>query len=473
MLTKELIQTKKSASDALFFTKILAPTNDEQTLLITLENLGRLPADFNGSLLAQLLQHPNPKIRLLAVKNLGKLNDPSWFNVVSELATSEDNTLTRREAISTIGRMRTEKAIPILSQFLHDGDPKVVLQAIRALLHFKKLPEVQSALLPLTDHPNSEIQDAICKELRTDQKEGTRDKTHPLSPNALKNVLVHGDVRETLNHVPDESIHLTFTSPPYYNARDYTIYPSYDDYLAFLVDVFKAVHRITKEGRFFVLNTSPVIIPRMSRSHSSKRYAIPFDIHPLLTQMGWEFIEDIIWVKPEQSAKNRNGGFFQHRKPLGYKANSVSESVIVYRKKTDKLIDWNMRQYDNETIEASKVKGDYEKTNIWKINPANDKIHPAIFPIELAERVLQFYSFKGDLVFDPFGGIGTVGSAALSLERFFFLVEKEKEYVQRAMSRLAEMSLLLHKKPMQLSLDTFRTRMEMEQGSHDYHRHCD
>ena len=180
--------------------------------------------------------------------------------------------------------------------------------------------------------------------------------------------------------------------------------------------------------------------------------------------MGWEFIEDIIWVKPEHCVKNRNGGFFQHRKPLGYKANSVSESVIVYRKKTDKLIDWNMKQYDAETIEASKVKEEYEKTNLWKINPSNDKIHPAIFPIELAERVIQFYSFKRDLVFDPFGGIGTVGSAALSLERFFFLAEREQKYVHRAMPRLNEMSLLYEKKPVQLSLDTFRARMKEEQG---------
>ena len=464
MLKKGSIQTKISTGDVLFFAKILAPANDEQTLFIALENLGRLPHDFNGNLLVQLLHHPNPKIRLLAVKNLGKLKDSLWLDAVSELAISEDNTLTRREAISTIGRMRTEKAIPVLSQFLHDEDPKVILQSIRALLHFKKLPEVQSAFLSLTDHPNSEIQDVIRKELHSEHKKSSKDKTHPLSPDALKNALVYADVRETLKHVPDESIHLTFTSPPYYNARDYTIYPSYDDYLALLADVFTEVHRITKEGRFFVLNTSPVIIPRMSRSHSSKRYAIPFDIHPRLTEMGWEFIEDIIWVKPEHCVKNRNGGFFQHRKPLGYKANSVSESVIVYRKKTDKLIDWNMKQYDDETIEASKVKEDYEKTNLWKINPSNDKIHPAIFPIELAKRVIQFYSFKGDLVFDPFGGIGTVGSAALSLERFFFLVEKEQEYVQRAMHRLADMPLLYHKKPMQLSLDAFRTRMEEEQG---------
>ena len=146
--------------------------------------------------------------------------------------------------------------------------------------------------------------------------------------------------------------------------------------------------------------------------------------------MGWEFIDDIVWIKPEYSAKNRNGGFFQHRKPLCYKANSVTESVMVYRKKTDKLIDWNLRQYDDDIVEASKVRGNYDKSNAWHINPATDKGHPAVFPTELASRIIQFYSFKGDLVFDPFGGSGTVGRVAVDHKRHFFLCEKELEYVE-------------------------------------------
>ncbi|HAS16556.1 MAG TPA: hypothetical protein DCR39_01330 [Nitrospiraceae bacterium] len=60
---------------------------------------------------------------------------------------------------------------------------------------------------------------------------------------------------------PDESIHLTFTSPPYYNARDYSIYQSYQEYLEFLAEVFKEVCRITKEGRFFVLKISSSSLP--------------------------------------------------------------------------------------------------------------------------------------------------------------------------------------------------------------------
>ncbi len=416
--------------DDSYFDRALNPANEERNLIAVLEGLGRLPSSFDVASLLPLLQHSSVNIRLLAIKNIGKLRPTNHLPALIEFANNEKATLVRREAVSTIGRMRTEAAIPALVNFLHDPDAKVVLQATRALVTFKKQKQVEDAMLSLLDHPNELVQAAIKKELG--EKNNGKDTTHSQSPDFLKNLFVQGDVREVLKSIPDESVHLTFTSPPYYNARDYTIYKSYDEYLEFLVSVFKEVHRITKEGRFFVLNTSPVIVPRMSRSHSSTRYLIPYDIHPRLTKIGWDFIEDIVWIKPDPSAKNRNGGFFQHRKPLGYKANSVSESVIVYRKHTDKLIDWNMRQYPEEIIEASKVQGDYEKTNVWKIAPSNDKVHPATFPKKLAARVIQFYSFKNDLIFDPFAGTGTVGQAALNSERYFLLAEQELSYIQRA-----------------------------------------
>jgi DNA modification methylase len=416
---------------------LLHPTNNERLIVTALEALGRLPEDFDDALLWPLLNHSSPEVRLLTIKNLGKLRLVNYLDTLIAFAQNEQATLVRREAVSTIGRMRLERAVPALIAFLQDEDAKVVLQAIRALVVFKRQSRVEEALCSLENHPNELVCEAVRKELG--KKKNDKDSRHRQSPEFLKNVLVHGDVRETLKCVPDESVHLTFTSPPYYNARDYTIYKSYDEYLEFLVGVFKEVHRITKEGRFFVLNTSPVIIPRMSRAHSSTRYLIPYDIHPRLQKIGWDFIEDIVWLKPEPSAKNRNGGFFQHRKPLGYKANSITESVIVYRKRTDKLIDWNMQQYSKEIIEASKVLGDYEKTNVWRIAPSNDIVHPATFPKELATRVIQFYSFVGDLVFDPFGGTGVVGQAALIKNRYFFLTEQEQRYIERATELFARL----------------------------------
>ncbi len=462
MITKSQIDTEKLRANAPFFARVLAVNNTEQTLLFTLENLGRLPKGFDGEVFLPLFAHSNPKIRCLAVKNVGKLKDEAFFEAVSSFARAEKNTLSRREAVSAIGRLKTEKAIPVLSQFLTDPDPKIILQAVRGLLCFKEHPEVQQCLTPLCEHPNELLREHVTQALapvRASESiaHSRRKLPHSISPTFLKNVVVCADVSEALQTIPAESVHLTFTSPPYYNARDYTIFESYEAYLEFLVAVFAETHRITKEGRFLVLNTSPVIVPRISRAHASKRYAIPYDIHPRLTEIGWEFIDDITWVKPDYAAKNRNGGFFQHRKPLGYKANSVTESVMVYRKKTDKLLDWNMRQYDAETIEASRILGDYDKTNVWQINPSADKVHPAVFPVELAVRVIQFYSFKGDLVFDPFGGSGTVGQAAMALERYFLLCEKEAEYVERAMQRLDASLFSPEQPPRSLSLAELNT----------------
>lgn len=455
MITREQIEQAKRQRDITFFRKVLDARQSDGILLQVLDRLGKLPPDFDPATLLALLDHPNPEVRLGAVKGLSRLENPVLLPIFAQHVREESNTRVRRELVSAIGRLRLPEAIPLLGSLLSDPDPKVVLQVIRALLCFRDHPEVQSWLAPLAEHPNELIRTVIQHEFSRAEHEKSDSLPHPMSPDWLKNLFVCADVLEMLAYVPSESVHLTFTSPPYYNARDYTLYRSYEEYLEFLVQVFREVHRITKEGRFFVLNTSPVLIPRMSRQHSSKRYAIPFDIHPRLIEIGFEFIDDIIWVKPPGSAKNRNGGFFQHRKPLGYKANSVVEYVMVYRKATDKLIDWNMRQYDPSVIEASRVTSDYEPTNVWEIAPASDPVHPAVFPLELATRVIQLYSYKGDLVFDPFAGCGTVGQAALLTERYFLLTEKESTYFKYARELLSTGNLLTDFPPRFLHLTQF------------------
>ena len=225
----------------------------------------------------------------------------------------------------------------------------------------------------------------------------------------------------------------------------------------FLKKFFELTYHKTREGRFLIVNTSPIIIPRISRQHSSKRYPIPFDIHHFLVQIGWEFIDDIIWVKPEASVKNRIGGFMQHRKPLGYKPNTVTEYLMVYRKQTAKLLDWNMRQYDKIVVENSKVKGDFESTNAWRIDPTFNKVHPAVFPVELCEKVIGYYSYEGDIVFDPFAGSGTFGRTAKNMRRFFFLTEREAKYFDYMKSRfeIEENSLFQERKTRFLGLSKF------------------
>ncbi|MFA5806037.1 MAG: DNA methyltransferase [Melioribacteraceae bacterium] len=427
MLTKEKIKELKNDGNGAIGQLVREHKKSNGYVLNILENLGQLPVNFDGSFLPELLDSKSSQVRFWSVKNLGKLTDDDFLKTLKKVALTDTDTNVRREAVSSIGRMRNPKAKNILIEILQDTDPKVVCQAIRGLLVFKGEEKIDNSLKPLINHENEMVRTVIYKEFLATQKT-LSNQPHTESYEYLKNVVVNGDTIETMKMLKDESVHLTFTSPPYYNARDYSIYPSYKRYLEFLAEVFKQVHRITKEGRFLILNTSPIIIPRISRSHSSKRYPIPFDIHPYLMEMGWEFIDDIVWMKPEASVKNRVGGFMQHRKPLGYKPNSITEYLMVYRKSTEKLLDWNIKQYDWKTVKESKVPDGYETNNVWKIGPCFDKIHSAVFPVELCKRVIQYYSFKGDLVFDPFGGSGTVGKTAKSLDRYFFLTEKDEKY---------------------------------------------
>jgi len=245
-----------------------------------------------------------------------------------------------------------------------------------------------------------------------------------------------GDSEQILRTLKPDVVDLTFCSPPYYNAREYSQYDSYDIYLSTMCRIFKEVQRVTKEGRFLVINVSPVIEPRISRQHQSKRHPIPFDLTYMLTRDGWDFIEDIIWEKPESSVKNRNAQFYQHRKPISYKPNIVHEYILVFRKRTDKLIDWNLRKYSDDTIEESKIKYGYETSSIWKIHPKSSKQHPAIFPEELAEMVIKYYSMVGDIILDPFSGIGTTCKVAKKLKRGYIGIEINKEYHDFSMKNL-------------------------------------
>ena len=407
---------------------------------LILRNLGRLPDGFRGEVLLPYLDAASKDTRYWAVKNLGKLQDAGFLHQLSAVATGDSSSLVRREAVSAIGRMRNKRAITTLMRFLHDDDPTVVLQAIRGLLVFKTHDRVRECIQAIQDHPNEQIQYVLQSEFEP-KPPITDYGMHYESPDYMKNVVVEGDTREVMKLLPDGCIHLTFTSPPYYNARDYSIYKSYQQYLDFLGEVFAHVHRITKEGRFLLINTSPVIVARFSRKHASRRYPIPFDLHNIVSDLGWEFIDDIVWAKPESSVKNRNGGFQQHRKPLGYKPNMITEYVMVYRKKSTRLIDWNMKQYPAKVIEESKVADDFETTNLWRIDPMSDAVHSAVFPHDLCDRVVNYYSFVGDLLFDPFAGSGTFGLSAKRHDRKFFLTEQEPEYVDRMKETMSQNKL--------------------------------
>ncbi|KIO60770.1 Modification methylase CfrBI (N(4)- cytosine-specific methyltransferase CfrBI) (M.CfrBI) [Caldibacillus thermoamylovorans] len=409
-----------------------------------LKDNSNLENDEQIKMVKELVFHENTEIAVTALKILGKLKDKENVNFYLSIINGEYEEKVRKEAVSVLGRMRDYNiAVNYLLNLLDDRNPEIVLQAIRGLLVFKSKTEITDTLKQLINHKNEIVRDIIEKEFFPNSFDFDTKKDHSIVKKEYMNKIINGDALKILRSVENNSIHLTFTSPPYYNARDYSIYSSYEEYLDFLEEVFSEVYRVTKDGRFLIVNTSPIIIPRVGRKYSSKRYPIPYDLHGRLVKQGWEFIDDIIWVKPEASVKNRIGGFQQFRKPLMYKPNAVTEQLMVYRKKSNRLIDWNIRAYEDEVVEASKVLTDFETTNVWEIDPVYDKVHSAVFPKKLCDNVVKYYSMKGDLVFDPFAGSGTLAKSALSLERKVFMTEISKEYFERIMENLSDYAMEL------------------------------
>ena len=248
-------------------------------------------------------------------------------------------------------------------------------------------------------------------------------------------MIIHDDA---LNHLTkmEETVQLTCTSPPYYNAKAYAQWPTYDEYLQFLEDIFRQVFRVTEQGRMCAVNLSPVIQARESRAHESKRLAIPFHFFSIMERIGWQYIDDIIWLKPEGSAVNRNGGFFQHRKPVAYKPNLVTETILIFKKPAPFLIDKTVRSYAPDILEQSLVPDGYERSNVWQFNPETTSKHLAPYPKELSDKIVQYYSFVNDVVLDPFMGSGTTAISCLDHDRKYIGIEIHEEYVKMANDRI-------------------------------------
>jgi len=108
----------------------------------------------------------------------------------------------------------------------------------------------------------------------------------------MRNTIALGDSEFVLQDLPAESVDLVFTSPPYYNARpEYTDYITYEEYLLKLRKIIQNIHRVLAEGRFFAINISPVLIRRANRTEASRCIAVPFDVHRLFIEEGYDFID--------------------------------------------------------------------------------------------------------------------------------------------------------------------------------------
>ncbi len=262
--------------------------------------------------------------------------------------------------------------------------------------------------------------------------------------------LIKGDCLSVMQELPENHFILGFTSPPYMNAINYDEHieklhgirgrweretMSYEEYRHFLVDRFKALFQITKPGGHNVVNISPV-------AWQGTRTALPFHLVNWLEEIGWKFKEDIIWEKPISRDK-RSGVLMQHPYPGYYYPSLVAEYVFVFQKPADTKkksnIYWDRtaaEKAENE-IDMSDYQGEKSK-NVWKIRPLapQQNLHPCPFPLELAERVIQFYSYKGDPVIDIFTGSGQTNCAAEKLGRKHVGIETQQKYIEYGLDQL-------------------------------------
>ncbi len=268
---------------------------------------------------------------------------------------------------------------------------------------------------------------------------------------------IKGDCLEVMKELPENHFILAFTSPPYMNAINYHEHIeklhgqrmrwereaiSYEDYRIFLVDRFKALLQITKPGGHNVVNIAPV-------AWDGRRTALPFHLVNWLEEIGWRFKEDIIWEKPISRDK-RSGVLMQHPYPGYYYPSLVAEYVFVFQKpaptKKHNNIYWNRSSAEKAAneIDMSDYQGEKSK-NVWKIRQLapQQNLHPCPFPLELAERVIELYSYKGDPVIDIFAGSGQTNCAAEKLGRKHLGIETQQKYINYAVQQLNQILVQL------------------------------
>ena len=333
----------------------------------------------------------------------------------------------KREVISSIGRQDNKDKIYIFikSMVFEAHCMDLVYQMFRTCLYNQK----EERFLNLSNEILTYFDNEILYKMQDFYNQRHLKKAKRIvEKQILSPSMLRGNNVETLKRIKEQQVNLIFTSPPYYNAREYSDYNSYSAYLKEMKKTLLECYRVLEDGRFIIINVSPVITKRPGREFESIRYPIHFDFHSILVESGFYFIDEIIWIKPEYSVPNRVGGYQQTRMPLSYKPNCITESLLIYRKKAPFLLDKNIKKYNKDL--ANLKEDSFEKTNCWYISPKSSKNHPAVFPEELCEKVLNYYSFKGDVVLDPFAGSGTLGRVAIAMDRIPLLCEKNFNYIK-------------------------------------------
>jgi modification methylase len=233
---------------------------------------------------------------------------------------------------------------------------------------------------------------------------------------------------EAMTELPDSSVHLMVTSPPYNVGKEYDEDRSLEEFLAFLQRVWTETRRVLVPGGRLCVNVANLGRKPYIPLHS-------FIIADLL-RLGFLMRGEVIWNKAASASPSTAWGSW--KSAANPTLRDVHEYILVFCKGSFKR--------DNPSKRASTITRDefleYNKS-VWNFaaEPARKVGHPAPFPVELPRRLIQLYTFEDEVVLDPFMGSGQTAIAALKSKRHYVGYEIDEKYVDLANKRIQESGL--------------------------------
>ena len=251
---------------------------------------------------------------------------------------------------------------------------------------------------------------------------------NPIPPELLDKIFCKSS--EKMEEIPDSSIHLMITSPPYNVGKEYDENLTLNEYREFLRKVWSEVKRVLVPGGRACIN-----IANLGR----KPY-IPLHVFIVedMLDLGFLMRGEIIWNKASSGSPSTAwGSWLSAKNPV---LRDVHEYILVFSK--GMFSRGNLRR--KSTISKEEFL-DFTKS-VWTFaaEPATKIGHPAPFPVELPYRLIQLYTFEGEIVLDPFMGSGQTAIAAVKTHRHYVGYDINEEYTRLAERRIKEFSLSLN-----------------------------
>jgi site-specific DNA-methyltransferase (adenine-specific) len=233
---------------------------------------------------------------------------------------------------------------------------------------------------------------------------------------------------ENMRELPDNSVHLMVTSPPYNVGKEYDQNLTLKGYLKFLNKVWKEVYRVLVTGGRVCINVANL----------GRKPYIPLDTFIIkdMLNIGFLMRGEILWNKASSASPSTAwGSWLSAANPT---LRDIHEYILVFSKLT-----YKRKKIDNRKSTISKEEFLEYTKSIWTF-PAESarKIgHPAPFPVELPYRLIQSYTYEGDVVLDPFMGSGQTAIAAIKTNRHYVGYDVDKEYVKLSEKRIREFKI--------------------------------